>query len=169
MENKNIDINSFTLNLRNTIDGVSMVRAQFEEEQNRKWEEARRIANRNERMLTAIEKAAENTDEIIANQKETIARQDRYINLLEKELKTQESQLEIINDIFSSSEDSVLIEKEILRLIREEIDDKHPLWDFVKDKGGDVAVTKAIEYWPLIKAALKALFLSSGANGAIRL
>ena len=169
MENKNFDINGFTLDLRNTIDGVSMVHAQFEEEQNRKWREAQRIANRNERMLIAMEKAAENTDEIIANQKETIDRQDRYIKLLEKELKVQEGQLEILNNIFSSSEDSVLVEKEILRLIREEIDDKHPLWDFVKDKGGDVAVTKAIEYWPLIKAALKALFLSSGANGAIRL
>ena len=55
MENKNFDINSFTLDLRNTIDGVSMVRAQFEEEQNRKWREAQRISNRNERMLIAIE------------------------------------------------------------------------------------------------------------------
>ena len=87
-----------------------------------------------------MEKAAENTDEIIANQKETIDRQDRYIKLLEKELNTQEGQLEFLNNIFASSEDGVLVEKEILRLIREEIDKKHPLWDFVKDKGGDIAV-----------------------------
>lgn len=40
----------------------------------------------------------------------------------------------------ASGEDGVQVEKEMMNLIKKEIDETHPLWEYVKDKGGDIAV-----------------------------
>lgn len=59
---------------------------------------------------------------------------------LKKQLETEQKQIEILQNIFASREDGAQVEKELIRLIKNEIDDTHPLWDHVKDKGGDVVV-----------------------------
>ena len=52
--------------------------------------------------------------------------------------------------------------KPVYELLRE-IDDSHPLWEYVKDKGGDIAVAGILEHWPVIWATLKAILTVGGA------
>ena len=43
-----------------------------------------------------------------------------------------------------------------------EIDETHPLWEYVKDKGGDIAVAGATAGIPILYGAFKAYLLSKG-------
>ena len=49
-----------------------------------------------------------------------------------------------------------------LKLIQNQIDTRHPLWDYIKDKGGDIAVSGITTYGPIIWSAIKAYLLSQG-------
>ena len=71
-------------------------------------------------------------------------------------------QLEILQNIFASGEDGVQVEKELMNLIKKEIDETHPLWEYVKDKGGDIAVAGATAGIPILYGAFKAYLLSKG-------
>ncbi|MCI6018693.1 MAG: hypothetical protein MRZ59_07590, partial [Clostridiales bacterium] len=55
------------------------------------------------------------------------------------QLDFDEQQLGILKNIFASEEDGVAVEKELMNLIQGQIDSSHQLWDFVKEKGGDLA------------------------------
>ena len=81
---------------------------------------------------------------------------------LQKQLETGQKQLEILQNIFASGEDGVLVEKELMNLIKKEIDETHPLWEYVKDKGGDIAVAGATAGIPVLYGAFKAYLLSKG-------
>ena len=48
----------------------------------------------------------------------------------------------------------MVVEKEIMKLIQEQIDSNHPLWDYVKDKGGDLAVAGITAGTPVIYLSL---------------
>ena len=98
-----------------------------------------------------------------------IDQQSSHIELLEKanetlqkQLETGQKQLEILQDIFASGEDGVQVEKELMNLIKKEIDETHPLWEYVKDKGGDIAVAGATAGIPVLYGAFKAYLLSKG-------
>lgn len=56
--------------------------------------------------------------------------------------------------------------EEVVRLdteyISKEIDETHPLWEYVKDKGGDIAVAGATAGIPVLYGAFKAYLLSKG-------
>ena len=69
---------------------------------------------------------------------------------LQKQLETGQKRLEILQNIFASGEDGVLVEKELMNLIKKEIDETHPLWEYVKDKGGDIAVAGATAGIPVL-------------------
>ena len=56
----------------------------------------------------------------------------------------------------------MVVEKEIMKLIQEQIDSNHPLWDYVKDKGGDLAVAGITAGTPVIYAAIKQYLASKG-------
>ena len=68
----------------------------------------------------------------------------------------------ILKNIFASGEDGVIIEKEIMKLIQDQIDSSHPLWDYVKDKGGDIAVAGATAGAPVIYGSIKLYLASKG-------
>ena len=68
----------------------------------------------------------------------------------------------ILKNIFASEEDGIAVEKEIMKLIQEQIDASHPLWEYVKDKGGDVAVAGVTAGIPVIYSAIKMYLLSKG-------
>ena len=87
--------------------------------------------------------------------KEQIAAQKQQLDFAEQ-------QIGILNNIFASDEDGVVVEKEILKLIQNQIDTSHPLWDYIKDKGGDIAVSGITTYGPIIWSAIKAYLLSQG-------
>lgn len=49
-----------------------------------------------------------------------------------------------------------------MRLIKNEIDETHPLWEYVKDKGGDIAVAGATAGIPVLYSAIRTYLLSNG-------
>ena len=121
------------------------------------------------RMQEAMERTAHNTDVTNERLEKMIDQQSSHIELLEKanetlqkQLETGQKQLEILQDIFASGEDGVQVEKELMNLIKKEIDETHPLWEYVKDKGGDIAVAGATAGIPVLYGAFKAYLLSKG-------
>jgi len=107
------------------------------------------------RMQEAMERTAHNTDVTNERLEKMIDQQSSHIELLEKAN-------EILQNIFASGEDGVLVEKELMNLIKKEIDETHPLWEYVKDKGGDIAVAGATAGIPVLYGAFKAYLLSKG-------
>lgn len=82
--------------------------------------------------------------------------------MLKKQLDISEQQLLVLKNIFSSNEDASEIEKELLECVLNQLDDKHPLRNFLKDKGGDVAVAGIVSGAPVLYNALKIFLVSKG-------
>lgn len=74
----------------------------------------------------------------------------------------EQKQIEILQNIFASGEDGVLVEKELMNLIKGKIDETHPLWDYVKDKGGDVIVAGMTAKFPILYYVFREYLLSRG-------
>ena len=147
---------NFTLNVDRSVDLASGINLQME----RNIAQAERLGseayNNRQRMLQAMEETASNTSESNMHLQKINAQLIKHIELLE------DQQLNTLKNLFASTEDGVLVEKEMLKLLRE-IDDSHPLWEYVKDKGGDIAVAGILEHWPVIWATLKAILTVGGA------
>ena len=155
-------LNIPSLDLSRTVNLASTVQAQFEENRRETMRIAEEAYNNRQRMQRAMEETAVNTAESNVQLQTLVAQQSRHIDLLEKQLSTQEEQLTILKNIFASSEDGVAVEKEIMKLIEEQIDENHPLWEYVKDKGGDVAVAGILQWGPVIWTAVKAYLAAKG-------
>ena len=125
-------------------------------------EQRKEQRNREDRQLAAMEATANNTAETNARLNRIIDNQNDYIDTLQEQLKVSRAQLDILNNIFASEEDAVAVEKEIMRIIQNEIDDKHPLWDYVKDKGGDLMVEGTTVGVPVLYKAFKAFLATKG-------
>ena len=127
--------------------------------------ETAEIYENRQKMMAALEQTAQNTGEANAQLTVMVSQQMEYIQLLQEanqtlkqQLETQQSQMQILQDIFTSEEDSAKVEKEIMRLIAEQINERHPLWDYVKDKGGDALLSCG----PVIYKAFKTLLAAKG-------
>ena len=157
-----IDV-SYTANL------ASNVQAQFEESNRRTQQIAEEAYNNRQKMQKAIEQTAINTAETNVQLQKVVENQNAYIDVLKDQLSTQKQQLElneqqltILKNIFASGEDGVAVEKEIMKLIQEQIDSSHPLWDYVKDKGGDIAVAGVTAGAPVLYGSIKMYLASKG-------
>ena len=157
---KPLDISS--LDLSRTMNLASAVQAQFEENQRERMRIAEEAYNNPQRVLHAVEKTAANTAESNVQLQKIVAQQSRHIEILERQLATLDNQLTMLNNIFSSSEDGVMVEKEIMKLIAEQINENHPLWEYVKDKGGDIGVAGLLDWGPVIWGAFKAYLMTKG-------
>ena len=154
---------SYTANL------ASDIQAQNEETYKITQQIAEEAYNYRQRMQKAIEQTASNTAETNVQLQKVVENQNAYIDVLKNQLSTQKQQLElnehqltVLKNIFASGEDGVVVEKEIMKLIQEQIDSKHPLWDYVKDKGGDIAVAGVTAGAPVIYDAIKMYLASKG-------
>lgn len=114
------------------------------------------------RVQDALDATAKNTAQTNEQLQLVIKKQNDLIESLQQLNELNNHQLKILRNIFASDEDSVAVEKEILELIRNQIDEQHPMWDYVKDKTGDLAVTGITTGIPVIYNALKAYFLEKG-------
>lgn len=123
------------------------------------------IVQNQRRTLAYLDETANNSS--IANRRlnTLIDQQSDYISLLKesnsmlhKQLDIQQCQLESLHDIFTSSESSVIAEKEIMQLIAEQLDDKHPLREYIKDKGSDALIA----YGPVLVKAFEAFLIARG-------
>ncbi len=157
------------LDLSYTTNLASGIQAQIEESNKRTQQVAEEAYNNRQRMQKAIEQTANNTAETNVQLQKVVENQNAYIDVLKDQLSTQKQQLElnehqltILKNIFVSGEDGVAVEKAIMKLIQEQIDSNHPLWDYVKDKGGDIAVTGVAAGAPIIYGAIKMYLASKG-------
>lgn len=155
-------LNIPSLDLTSTVNLASSVQAQFEQNRRDTMRIAEEAYNNRQRMQRAMEETAANTAESNVQLQKLVGQQSRHIELLEKQLSVQEEQLAILNNIFASAEDGVAVEKEIMKLIAEQIDENHPMWEYVKDKGGDVAVAGILQWGPVIWAAVKTYLATKG-------
>lgn len=126
---------------------------QFEEinRENYRRREEERLAN-----IETAENTAEMKDDIkvvIHNQNSHIALLEEQLELQSKQLVIQKEQLQVLKDIFSSTENELEIEEQLKELVRQQ---------YVKDKGGDVAIAAAPTAIPVLVKAFKALLLSAG-------
>ena len=158
-----------TFDLSRTINLTSSVQAQFDESQRETRRMAEKAYNDRQKMQRAMEQTAENTGEANAQLQKIVAQQVEYIDLLKEQLALKKEQLElsekqlaVLKEIFASSEDGVTVEKEIMSIIQSQIDSEHPLWEYVKDKGGDVAVAGILQWGPVIWSAVKAYLITKG-------
>lgn len=165
-----------SLDLSHTISLASGIQAQIDESNRRTQQIGEEAYKNRQKMQQALEQTAINTAETNTQLQETNTRlekiidsQQEYIDLLKNQLTVQqqqldldEKQLSILKNIFASGEDGVVVEKEIMKLIQEQIDSNHPLWDYVKDKGGDLAVAGITAGMPVIYAAIKQYLASKG-------
>jgi len=158
-----------SLDLSYTVNLASSVQAQMDESIRRVQEIGQEAYNNRQKMQKAMEQTAINTAETNVQLQEVISHQNEYIDLLKSQLSTQqqhleldEQQLTILKNIFASGEDGVAVEKEIMKLIQEQINSSHPLWEYVKDKGGDIAVAGITAGGPVIYTAIKQFLASKG-------
>jgi predicted RNase H-like nuclease (RuvC/YqgF family) len=158
-----------TMNLSRTINLASSIQAQIEENNKITQQMAEEAYNNRQRMQKAIEQTASNTAETNVQLQKIVENQNAYIDVLKEQLSTQKQQLEldeeqltILKNIFASGEDGLADEKEIMKLIQAQIDSSHPLWDYVKDKGGDIAVAGVTAGAPVIYGAIKMYLASKG-------
>ena len=157
------------LDLSYTTNLASGIQAQIEESNKRTQQIAEEAYNNRKRKKKSIEQTATNTAETNVQLQKIVENQNAYIDVLKDQLSTQKQQLElnehqltVLKNIFASGEDGVAVEKEIMKLIQEQIDSNHPLWDYVKDKGGDIAVAGVTAGAPIIYGAIKMYLASKG-------
>ena len=125
--------------------------------------ELNRIQSEKEaRQMNALEQTAKNTGETKEKLDDIITNQNDYIKILKQQLKVQEDQLSIISNIFMSSENVEQYEKELLNLLKEEINDKHPVGDFIKNVGENVLANGTTSAMPILYNVFKKFLLSKG-------
>lgn len=157
------------LDLSHTTNMVLGVQAEIEKN-NRLMKQAADGAYRNQqKMQKAVKQTADNTAQTNLLLQKVVEKQNEYIDILKEQLSIQaqqlefsEQQLSILKNIFASGEDGVAVEKEIMQFVQKQIDTNHPLWDYVKDKGGDVAVTGITAGIPILYNAIKMYLTSKG-------
>lgn len=127
--------------------------------------EANEAYENKQKVITALQQTAKNTEETNEQLSVMVSQQMKYIQLLQEanktlkqQLETQQNQLQVLQNIFASGEDTAIVEKEIMRLITEQIDESHPLWEYVKDKGGDALIAGG----PVLFKAFKAFLIARG-------
>ena len=151
-----------TLDISYTRDIVSDLQSQIEQNNNQAFKHAEEAYKNGQKVRESLEQTANNTAETNAQLQKVIDNQNDYIELLKQQLEVNQQQVEILKDIFKSGDEGVAMEMEIKALIEQKIDSNHPLWDYVKDKGGDIAVAGITTATPFIYNALKGYLTSKG-------
>lgn len=96
---------------------------------------------------------------MIKNQGQLIENQRSIIDNQEKQIEQLEQQLHKLENIFVSSEDSALVQKEIMKMVG---DKGHPIWSYIADKGGDVLVENLPVIMPIVWEGIKCYLLRMG-------
>ena len=81
---------------------------------------------------------------------------------LQQSIDRQEKQLQVLKDLFASGEDGVAVQKEIMQMLIDQEKDKHPVREYLADKGGDLGVAAITAATPLIWSGIKAWLATKG-------
>jgi len=129
MELPKIDLSSLAVTTAN----VRNVQSEIEQSTRAIEEMNRKEYQRKEQVRQATVETAENTAEMKADLKNVIHNQNEYITILKEQ---NEYIKQVLNNMFGSSEDSVIVQKEILKIMQE----LKPTDGLVADKGLDVVI-----------------------------
>ncbi len=164
------------LDLSNAYSMVSGIQADMERQQRETFAAVNAASEERQKVFKNIAQTAQNTSETNEKLEKTNARletiidnQNEHIDLLKEQLKASKAQLEIdekqltlLRNLFDSNQDSMAVEQEIADLIQQQIDSNHPVKEFLKDKGGDLAVAGITAGVPILWSAFKAFLSTKG-------
>ena len=74
----------------------------------------------------------------------------------------QEKQLQVLKDLFTSGEDGVAVQKEIMQMLIDQENDQHPIRDYLVDKGGDLGVEAITVATPFVWSGIKTWLATKG-------
>ena len=81
---------------------------------------------------------------------------------LQQSIDLQEKQLQVLKDLFASGEDGVAVQKEIMQMLIDQEKDRHPVREYLADKGGDLGVAAITVATPLVWSGIKAWLATKG-------
>lgn len=81
---------------------------------------------------------------------------------LQQSIDLQEKQLQVLKDLFASGEDGVAVQKEIMQMLIDQEKDRHPVREYLADKGGDLGVAAITAATPLVWSGIKAWLATKG-------
>lgn len=81
---------------------------------------------------------------------------------LQQSLDLQEKQLQVLKNLFASGEDGVAVQKEIMQMLIDQENGKHPIREYLADKGGDLGVAAITAATPLVWSGIKAWLATQG-------
>ena len=81
---------------------------------------------------------------------------------LQQSLDVQESQLQVLRNLFSSEEGGVAVQKEIMQLLIKKEENEHPIRDFLADKGGEIGVAALNAAGPVVWIGIKEWLVAKG-------
>ena len=105
-----------SLDLTRGFELAKSVQAHMDESQRHMEQISRSAYEERRRTQEAIERTAENTAQTNIQLQKIIENQNAYIDLLRGQLETSQKQLDILKNLFASTEDGVAVEKEIMKI-----------------------------------------------------
>lgn len=112
--------------------------------------------------LEALQTTAKETQEIRERQDKIIDNQQMLIDYQREQITVLSQQLQVLKDLFTSGEDGVSVQKEIMQMLIEQEKDKHPIGDLLKDKGADLGVAAITAATPLVWEGIKTWLATKG-------
>ena len=145
MNNQDLELNDLTelLEPSNSAATVS--------NKNSQWEMLKqKQKHRNDEMQKSLDRTANNTQEAIEHLREINTLQKEQLENLKRQLANDEKIIKLINDFLSCENGSELDNKELLNIIKGQVDSNHPILEYLADKGGDAFVSIFLS--PILKS-----------------
>ena len=118
---------------------------------NSKWEMLKQEQKqRNDEMQKSLDQTANNTQEAIEHLREINTLQKEQLENLKQQLANDEKIIKLINDLLSCENESELDNKELLNIIKGQLESNHPFLEYLADKGGDAFVSTFL--LPIVKS-----------------
>ena len=125
-------------------------------------ETARERDARENAKLEAAQETARGVAEIKDKQDKIIDNQQQLIEYQKDQIAVLSQQLQVLKDLFASGEDGVAVQKEIMQMLIDQENDKHPIREYLADKGGDLGVAAITAATPLVWSGIKSWLASKG-------
>ena len=112
--------------------------------------------------LEAAQETARGVVEIKDKQDKIIDNQQMLIEYQKEQIAVLSQQLQVLKDLFASGEDGVAVQKEIMQMLIDQENDKHPIRDYLADKGGNLGVAAITAATPVVWSGIKAWLATKG-------
>lgn len=116
---------------------------------------------KDEKLNNNIDKIANLNLEQLNSHKELIKKQNEIIEKLEYNNRIQNDQLFMLSKILSDNTLSTKLEQQVLQLLKEQYEPKHPIWEQIKMTGKDSIVNIITE---TALNAIRSILKSNGIN-----